>query len=84
MMLLSVGNKSVVCGQCPGDWQAPGPWFDIYIRPSYLHNGISYTGKMTYLYWIRALTSDYIYTVWMYTHETLVCITLLLYANIYT
>ena len=24
-------------------------------RPSYLHNGISYTGKMTSLYWIRAL-----------------------------
>ena len=23
--------------------------------PSYLHNGISYTGKMTYLYWMRAL-----------------------------
>ena len=22
--------------------------------PSYLHNGTSYTGKMTYLYWIRA------------------------------
>ena len=25
------------------------------IRSSYLHNGISYTGKMTSLYWIRAL-----------------------------
>ena len=25
------------------------------VRPSYLHNGISYTGKMTSLYWIRAL-----------------------------
>ena len=24
------------------------------LRPSYLHNGISYTGKTTYLYWIRA------------------------------
>ena len=23
------------------------------LRPSYLHNGISYTGKMTSLYWIR-------------------------------
>ena len=23
--------------------------------PSYLHNGISYTGKITFLYWIRAL-----------------------------
>ena len=26
-------------------------------RPFYLHNGISYTGKMTSLYWIRALTA---------------------------
>ena len=25
------------------------------VRSSYLHNGISYTGKMTSLYWIRAL-----------------------------
>ena len=24
------------------------------LRPSYLHNGISYTGKKTSLYWIRA------------------------------
>ena len=50
--------------------QAPGPWFNIkmlsyqyrkshcgdktILRPSYLHNGISYTGKMTSLYWIGA------------------------------
>ena len=48
-----------------------GPWFNIkmtsyqyrishcgdktILRPSYLHNGISYTGKMTSLYWIGAL-----------------------------
>ena len=53
---------------------SPGPWFNIKIssyqyrishygdktilRPSYLHNGISYTGKMTSLYWIRALHSS--------------------------
>ena len=53
-----------------GDPQQPGPWFNIkmsshqyrkshcgdktILRPSYLHNGISYTGKMTSLYWIRA------------------------------
>ena len=24
------------------------------LRPSYLHNGISYTGKMTSLYWLGA------------------------------
>ena len=49
----------------------PGGWFNkkipsyqcrkshcgdkTILRPSYLHNGISYTGKMTSLYWIRAL-----------------------------
>ena len=48
-----------------------GPWFNIkmssyqyrkshygdktILRPSYLHNGISYTGKTASLYWIRAL-----------------------------
>ena len=52
-----------------GGWP-PGPRFNIkmtsyqyrkshcgdktILRPSYLHNGISYTGKMTSLYWIRA------------------------------
>ena len=46
---------------------SPGPWFNIkmssyqyrkshcgdktVVRSSYLHNGISYTGKMTSLYW---------------------------------
>ena len=50
-----------------------GPWFKIkmtsyqyrkshcgdktILRPSYLHNGISYTGKMSSLYWIRAQVS---------------------------
>ena len=49
--------------------QGPGPWFNIktsscqyrkshcgdktILRPFYLHNGISYTGKMTSLYWIK-------------------------------
>ena len=49
---------------------ATGPWFNIkmasyqyrkshcgdktVVRSSYLHNGISYTGKMSSLYWIRA------------------------------
>ena len=46
---------------------APGPWFNIKMSyqyrnshcgdktilwPSYLHNGTSFTGKMTFLYWI--------------------------------
>ena len=50
--------------------QTPGPWFNIkmssyqyrkshcgdktVVRSSYLHNGISYTGKMSSLYWIGA------------------------------
>ena len=50
--------------------QGPGGWFNIkmsshkyrkshcgdktILRLSYLHNGFSYTGKMTSLYWIRA------------------------------
>ena len=28
------------------------------LRPSYLHNGISYTGKMTSLYWISPQFAD--------------------------
>ena len=52
-------------------WWYPGGWINIktisyqyrkshcgdktILRPSYLHNGISYTGKMSSLYWIRAL-----------------------------
>ena len=54
--------------------QEAGPWFNIkmssyrhrkshcgdkmILRPSYLHNGISYTDKMISLYWIRALVSQ--------------------------
>ena len=33
------------------------------LRPSYLYNGISYTGKMTSLYWIRAQVTVNPYTV---------------------
>ena len=32
------------------------------LRPSYLHNGISHTGKMTSLYWIRALIHSFMLT----------------------
>ena len=51
-------------------WWCSGSWFNIkmssyqyrishcgdktILRPSYLHNGISYTGKTTSLYWIGA------------------------------
>ena len=55
----------------PGPRGRPGPWFNIkmssyqyrkshcgdktVVRSSYLHSGISYTGKMSSLYWIGAL-----------------------------
>ena len=32
----------------------PGVRDKMILWPSYLHNGISYTGKMTSLYWIKA------------------------------
>ena len=57
------------------DFCGPGPRFNIkmssyryrkshcgdktFLRPSYLHNGISYTGKTSSLYWIRALKTPY-------------------------
>ena len=41
------------------------------VRSSYLHNGISYTGKMTSLYWVRAqiarLTTNHIH--WCTNHD---------------
>ena len=58
-----------------------GPWFNIkmtsyqyrkshcgdktILRPSYLHNGISYTGKTTYLYWIRCTAGTAVFVVWL-------------------
>ena len=67
----------------------PGPWFKIkmsffryrkshcgdkmIVRSSYLHNGISYTGKMSFLYWIGAQlmnitkrSRDYVYGILQY------------------
>ena len=51
--------------QCPGAWfsiKMPSYQYGEYhyedktvVRSSYLHNDICYTGKMTSLYWIRAL-----------------------------
>ena len=62
------------CLFIPAKW-VPGPWFNIkmfsyqyrkshcgdktVVRSSYLHNGISYTGKITSLYWIRALVCQF-------------------------
>ena len=68
---------------------APGPWFNIkmtsyqyrkshcgdetVVRSSYLHNGISYTGKTTSLYWIKAQATsmhkaDHIFLVMDHIH----------------
>ena len=62
-------SNSVTCARYFSD--LPGPWFNIkmsyfqyrkshcgaktILRPSYLHNGISYTGKTASLCWIGAL-----------------------------
>ena len=61
--------------------EQPGPWFNIkmssyqyrkshcgnktILRPSYLHNGISYTAKMSSLYWIRAQVATCLLTPWL-------------------
>ena len=60
-----IGSRQYCCSR------PSGPWFNIkmscyqyrkshrgdktVVRSSYLQNGISYTGKMISLYWIRAL-----------------------------
>ena len=64
--------------KCWAQIQHSGPWFNIkmssyqyrkshcgdktILRPSYLHNGISYTAKTTSLYWIGTKMSLYQYT----------------------
>ena len=40
------------------------------LRPSYLHNGISYTGKTASLYWIRTLIRNRHITISPYVTET--------------
>ena len=68
-----------------------GPWFNIkmmsyryrkshcgdktVVRSSYLHSGISYTGKMTSLYWVGALVPffKYWYQI-LYTHPLWYCL----------
>ena len=63
-------NNLAIVDSVGGCLRYNGPWFNIkmlsyqyrkshcgdktVVRSSYLHNGISYTGKMTSLYWIRA------------------------------
>ena len=72
---------------------SPGGWFNIkmtsyqyrkshcgdkmILRPSYLHNGISYTGKLTSLHWIRALVCIYlmikVWFIFYVAHRSVVC-----------
>ena len=78
----------------------PGPRFDIkmtsyqyrkshcgdktILRPSYLHNGISYTGKTTSLYWIRALVCcDLFQYGWIKTSQRIPVICLPIYLRHY-
>ena len=66
-------RASLWAGFIPWTSSCSGPWFNIktssyqyrkshcgdetILRPCYLHNGISYTGKTTSLYWIGAQVS---------------------------
>ena len=70
--LINFSRIAAIHGLAYSNSLSPGPWFDIkmssyqyrkshcedktILRPSYLHNGISYTCKTTSLYWIRAPT----------------------------
>ena len=69
-MCIVITTKIFVAICFPIDLGEPGPWFNIkmtsyqyrkshcgdktILRPSYLHNGIFFSGKMSSLYWIRA------------------------------
>ena len=69
-IVMTYCGKPCISGKSSGQ-RIPVPWFNIKItsyqyrkshcgdktilRPSYLHNGISCTGKMSSLYWIGAL-----------------------------
>ena len=72
-----LGCRCRCCGIVSHFFMWPGPWFNIkmssyqyrkshcgdktVVRSSYLHNGISYTGKMTSLYWFSPLNSSLTY-----------------------
>ena len=55
------------------------------LQSSYLHNGISYTGKMTSLYWIRALfasaPSHYLNPCWLVVDQNIRKITFFIQAT---
>ena len=73
----------------PDAMYTPGPWFNIHmsycqyikshygertiLRPSNLHNVISYTSKMSYLYWIGAQIASTPMCSWP-SHHLRVCI----------
>ena len=45
--------------------------WDVILWPSYLHNGIFYTVKTTYLYWIRPLKDMSMINMYHYTKQQL-------------
>ena len=77
----------------------PGPWFNIkmssyqyrnshcgvktILRPSYLHNEISYTGMMSSLHWIRALHYSARWGVGKHTRQGFLQEILIMKLNIY-
>ena len=68
-----LGHRGIATFSQNHNTRSSGPWFNIemssyqyrkyhcgdktVVRSSYLHNGISYTGKMSSLYWIGALVT---------------------------
>ena len=50
----------------------PSYQYRTILRPSYLHSGISYTGKMTSLYLIRALVFTWVTATWLQWEGTCV------------
>ena len=91
--IITMGQLSIYGWNIVISMPSIGPWFNIkmssyqysnshcgdqtILRPSYLHNGISHTGKTPSLYWIKAQVciawpSNYIppvsYGAWLLSH----------------
>ena len=65
------GKSATVCSRLAGGWvnikmssyqyRKSHRGDKTFLRPSYFHNGISYTGKTTFLYWIWDLMAIAVY-----------------------
>ena len=85
---------------CSWEWRISGHWFNIKMlsyrfrkshcgdktvtRSSYLHNGISYTGKMASLYWIRAQVDIEPQNILTTTHGVVCDFSIPMFNNLYT